>query len=79
MLATLCWVLVAALPAAKITTSVPLSVTMVFFLPCVFEAGGAAASVLLSQAGRPGITAGIAFTCIARLDMFCQHWCWQVG
>ncbi|KAG5483701.1 hypothetical protein LSCM4_04853 [Leishmania orientalis] len=67
MLATLCWVLVAALPAAKITTFIPLSVTMVFFLPCVFEAGGAAASVLLSQAGRCGIAAGIDFTSIAHL------------
>ncbi|KAG5483286.1 hypothetical protein LSCM1_04828 [Leishmania martiniquensis] len=69
-LATLCWVLVATLPATKTTTSLPLSFTLAVLLPCVFEAGGAAASVLLSQAGRPDIAAGIAFTSIVHLYMF---------
>ncbi|CAG9571210.1 conserved hypothetical protein [Leishmania major strain Friedlin] len=69
-LTTLCLMLVVTLPAAKATTSVPLPFILVILLPCVFEAGGAAASVLLSQAGRPDIAAIIAFTSIVHLYMF---------
>lgn len=68
-LGVLCYVLVATLPAAKTTTPVPLPFTLVILLPCVFEAGSAAASVLMAQAGRPDIGTGIAFASIVHVYM----------
>ncbi|KAG5509362.1 hypothetical protein JKF63_06672 [Porcisia hertigi] len=69
-LAVLCWVLVVTLPVAKMMTPVPLPFTLVILLPCVFEAGGLAAAVLLSRGGRPDIAASIAFTSIVHVYMF---------
>ncbi|KPA77178.1 hypothetical protein ABB37_07097 [Leptomonas pyrrhocoris] len=71
VLVGLCYVLVATLMAAtKEVTTLPLPFTLVVLLPLLFEANGAAASVLMAQVGRPDIAASIAFSSIVHLYMF---------